>query len=220
MIRSTVIVPLGFAFAFATLLHCTDYGSTEDPVADAAAPDGSSSGASSTSGASGSSSSGDAATSSTSSSSSGSSTAYPPPCDPQVDFNNLDCTTSKRSICASELPSVPKGLEPTDLIECDSEGTATCVRHCAMGCASVNGSTPSQCANCPDKTATDIWYCGKDIGFAVEARDIVIHCSSGALASASESSASCGEDRCHTVCTRTTPPPLPGSCCQQDPEAP
>jgi hypothetical protein len=83
-----------------------------------------------------------------------------------------------------------------------------------MGC-SANPGVASQCANCLDKNNPDIWYCGKQMGWTAEASDVAIHCENGKMVDAP---AGCGKDLCHKTCTRTSPPPLPGACCQATPE--
>lgn len=165
--------------------------------------------------------------SSSSSSSSGSSgdsgtvdpNAYPPPCATTVDLTAIDCNGAKRPICARYLP-LAAGVAVTDLVECDANSKATCVRKCTTGCAdrSATGSAPGQCANCKDRNG---WFCGKDVGFVAGASDVAIHCINGVLENKDDAAQVCGvggSKLCHTKCTRTSPPPLEPSCCQSAPE--
>jgi hypothetical protein len=171
---------------------------------------------SSSSGSSTSSSSGGESSSSSSSSSSSGAAAYPPPCDDAIAADQIDCNPNS-SACGSELGTLPAGVQANDLVECGADGKGTCVRHCTMGCAAIAG-LPSQCGNCKDPNNPDVWYCGKDVGFVDDSRDVAIHCSNGQLTTAGGSPATCGVNKCHTTCTRVSPPPLPGSCCQADDE--
>lgn len=191
-----------------------DAGATDDDdgVVDAGRKPNTSSSSSSSGDTSSSSSSGEPGTSSSSSSSSSSGgAAFPPPCDATIDLTKIDCTANALS-CGTELPA-NAALKPDDLVECDAAGKAKCVRHCSMGCAAIDG-LPSQCANCLDPANANIWYCGKQMSWVTASADVAIHCANGKMTG---TAAVCGLNLCHKTCTRTTNP-LPGACCQSNPE--
>jgi hypothetical protein len=140
---------------------------------------------------------------STTSSSSSSGAAYPPACDK----TGVAAITG----CAGKDDGTYCGLNgtPDDNVQCQG-GAAICIFHCTMGCAQVDVGI-DQCADCKDKTSPDQWYCGKDVQWPGAAGSYAFECKSGHLVN---EPAPCGLNKCHTVCTRASPPPLPGSCCQ------
>lgn len=140
---------------------------------------------------------------------------FPPACDGTVKLAEISCT-GPGNICGARLDGYAG--DKSDLIECDAAGHPTCVRHCMAGCMSANTGTDA-CVECPDPTAADIWYCGKQIGLPAPNGDIAFHCSAGKLAtSAGTASANCGANLCHEECTRTNPPPTTGACCMTTPD--
>lgn len=124
----------------------------------------------------------------------------------------IDCQGNTQAVCGGQVTG--GGVNNNDLVTCNGAGTATCVQHCTMGCADMPAADnlPSQCADCTAGD-TDRWYCGKDTNWTTADSDIAYHCDANGKYVA-DSTAQCGKNACHTVCTRTNPPPLTGSCCQ------
>ncbi len=176
---------------------------------------------SSSSGSTTSSSSSSSSSSSTSSSSSSGGVdagGFPPACD-NTHLADINCSGNTGPVCGSHVTGTGVTISADDLITCAGDGTtATCVQHCSMGCVDMSGSSfVSQCANCVDGQ-TDRWYCGKNTDWNPTDNDVAYHCSGGRFVTTGGSPAACGTDLCHTSCTRTSPPPLNGSCCEGVPD--
>lgn len=232
--RPALALALGAAFT-TLVVGCTLLVNFDDPPTNGAGADddddtasGSSSGkkpgtsSSSSGGTSSSSSSGDTSSSSSSSSSSSGGAAYPPACDKtQAVLDTANCGGKADGQYCGIATSAD------DLTQCEG-GLPVCVFHCTMGCA-ILPTEPDQCADCkgpmnrpPDN---EVWFCGKDAKWPGGARDYAYTCSKGKVINGKSpggdnTPTTCGQDLCHTTCTRTNPPPLNGSCCQGTKEIP
>jgi hypothetical protein len=119
--------------------------------------------------------------------------------------------------CATRTDVFPSysGSRDGDLVACDGSGH---VKQCPGGCMNLakiadKNATTNFADECdPCSARRDGTYCGRDLGFVTDNADLAIECANGKAVVASD----CFKNHCHSVCTRTSPPPLTPSCCQAD----
>lgn len=132
---------------------------------------------------------------------------FPPECDDTVDLNAIGCGDYIRSECEDEPQITPKdGLfQAGDLIDCDGNNKAVCVRHCPNGCASMPAGFPDYCDDCQGRA--DGTYCAKDFRSPIAANEnVAITCAGGRKA---------GSTNCTNGCVTDCPDDsLTPSCCQ------
>ena len=177
----------------------------------------SSSSSGTSSGSSSSSSSGSSSSSSTSASSSSGMPAtdaavpFPPACDTAINLAAVNCAAYTRSECDTEpgMSATPP-LASGDLVDCNAQSKATCVRHCPRGCAEMPAGFPDQCDDCFGRA--DGFYCAKSLrNWAPATHSFAIKCVGGKKVQASP----CGSpEKCADACpTPLAENPARPACC-------